>query len=580
MNLSGISDETRRQLFGKGKDARRLSMPNKNKAPVLSPPITTFQSLDENGIVEVPEISASTPVRCSLGEKDRPAGWQNLLERRLQKGPLSPITTLTVNKNGKAVAKNGEMSGALSTSEKATMAYRQKKLHYETSKSLTTPAKVKNDLKRQSSLAAAAAASPPGYIANPKEPLHSTGSSPSKTSNEGKRLSSLARAASPPNTKPLTHDIAASTMKLINKYASPKAEGTVPQRLTDYQSTTRAENLHKTQPEPKSDLYFEPSPMCRLRSKSPPTNPNSRTTRNQHSNPNNENLGSNNNSLVLKSAASAMLENRLQNVTSATALHNTKTLLGFLNQDFGNSKRSLLTTSNVLSTPQRDMESKKSVPMKTPAFDEANKSAYQRRDDRIKQHRRNVGSTLKSIGIDTEKKAPARKAVENVQPTSKPAPKKVPVSTANVSSNGSKRSHREEVYETVRRRRCLLLQARRGVLSPSVSSRSYQHYSFLEKERLKTLGKSVDDPQARKSRSTGSSSSFTEITTHGNSSVNSYEMMAQAVKRRKARLALAKQHQDLVIPSTLSNDSQGSSASEKRRKALALINRDKTKVLQ
>jgi hypothetical protein len=274
-----------------------------------------------------------------------------------------------------------------------------------------------------------------------------------------------------------------------------------------------------------------------------------------------------------------MLENRLQNVTSATALHNTKTLLGFMNQDFGNSKRSLLTTSNLLSTPQRDVESKTSVAVKMPASAVVNKSVYQRRDDRIKQHRRNVGSTLKSIGIVTEKKAPARKAVENVPPTSKTAPNKIPVSTASISSNGSKRSHREEVYETVRRRRCLLLQARRGVVSPSFGSRSYQHYSFLEKKRLQTLGKSVDDLQAT-NRNTRSSSSFTELTIHGNSSVNSYEMMAQAVKRRKARLALAKQHQDLVIPSTLSNDSQGSSASEKRRKALALINRDKMKVLQ
>jgi hypothetical protein len=193
----------------------------------------------------------------------------------------------------------------------------------------------------------------------------------------------------------------------------------------------------------------------------------------------------------------------------------------------------------------------------------------------------NVGSTLKSIGIDTEKKAPARKAAEPVQPASKTTLKKKPVSTAEVSSfDRSRKSHREEVYETVRRRRCLLLQARRGVVSPSVRSRSYERYSFLEKKRLQKLGQSLDDPHGTIRRNGGSSSSSSVLTTQSNASGNSYEMMAQAVKRRKARLALAKQHQEVDIAPTLSHDSQSSSTSEKRRKALALINRDKMRLSQ
>ncbi|KAL3776787.1 hypothetical protein HJC23_011916 [Cyclotella cryptica] len=573
MNLSGISDETRRQLFGKGKDARRISMPN--KPPALAPPITTFQSLDENGFVEVPEISASTPVRCSLGEKDRPAGWQNLLERRLQKGPLSPITTLTVNKSGKTIAKNGEARGALSTAEKATMAYRQKKAHNETSKSLSTPAKIRNDLKRQSSLAAAAAASSPGCKTNMNEPSHTTCCLPSKTNSGGKQMSSLARVASPPNTKPLTHDIAASTLKLISKYATPKVEGTNAHRVTGPQSTTKSENSYETQQEPKSDLYFDPSPMSRLRSKSPPTKPNAAQTMKRPAS-NNENQGSSNNASVLKSAASAMLENRLQNVTSVAALQNTKTLIGFMNQDFGNSNRGLLATGNLRAMPERSAESKTTVAVKNPAPSMVKRSVYQRREDRIKRHKRNVGSTLKSIGIVTEKKVPARKAEDKVQPEPKTSPKKTFGSTSQVSPDGNKRSHREEVYEAVSRRRCLLLQERRGVVSPSVNSRSYERYSFLEKKRLQMLGQRFDDSRVATNQNAGSSSNSTVVTIQS----NSYDMMAQAVKRRKARLALAKQQQEFDIAPTLSNDSQSSSASEKRRKAIALISRDKMRLLQ
>lgn len=654
MNISGISDETRRQLFGKGKQAKKMK-------PSLAPVATTFQSLNGKDI-EIPDISASTPVRCSVGEKDRPAGWQNLLERRLQKGPLSPITSSAVNKDRKTVTASGALgttSSALLLAEKANAAYRQKK-----SSSKTT---IQEELKRQSTLAAGATigASLDWHISqtksksskkappSPSKPVPSSKSKsaqrptlPSKvappsqrntTKSNTNQLSSLPRAAEPQKVTTPKQDLSPSTMRLIEKYATPskEKEGTqqIPnpsfepiqqeekkQSRTNVSKPTEQESKRNNflqaqdaaQHQQSSDLFHERSPMCRLRSNSPARSVMRYQDIDSISSKDNQGIevvyqissdeSKKRDKLVMSSSISTLnpsLENKVQSTVSTTGMRSVKNVLGFA-KDFEktgqilltDTKASLVAASNSVTKPSPNYMEKKTcsltsnkvgtVAVKQSVFKSATlakKAAcqsppkQQRRTDTINHHKRLT--TLKSIGIDFEKtyliRKSAKKAPANVsicKSSSSP-----PIRTNSVSCRTSKR---EELYETVRRRRCLILQARRGVVAPTSKKPAYQRYCFLERQRLKQLGKYTEVPQLKKNPSTESSA--TVATMRSCCSNNNHEMMAQAVKRRKARMTLAASRQNLNLQLTSSTDSVGSRSCEKRAKALGKINRNKAMV--
>jgi hypothetical protein len=175
----------------------------------------------------------------------------------------------------------------------------------------------------------------------------------------------------------------------------------------------------------------------------------------------------------------------------------------------------------------------------------------------------------------------------------------------------------------MRTKRCLLVQARRGVAEHTVRKVSYQRYSFLERKRrgilksglIKTHNKENSSSNTVVSIDSTSSSYCEEMLAHAkelrkarlslvkqlgaplieNPSIesvsneevpsvqaaeNNYEMVSQVVKRRKSRLTLSKLNNDVSIGMTLSSESQTTTASTKRSRAMEKVRRNKLKALQ
>jgi hypothetical protein len=671
MNLN-LSDETRRQLFGKSKA-------NRSSKHLLSPPTTTFQSLNTDDVLETPAILASSPVRCSLGKKDRPAGWQNLLERRLQKGSLSSITMTAVNKKSVVVPNSSRVNikaNALTVAEKANAAHKKKK-------------NIKDEIKRQSALAAAAAAaaSSPEYIHTLNEQMKAS---------EMKRSSLVRNAPIQPSCSPRN--------AFIPKKSQPKQRVSLDAtsnismdeeqfEVTLYNRRASTGSSVKSNPmnQQKEDLYYEPSPMCRLRTtpvdsgksggivlrrfqdlsgekiinqvdvkvKSDKIN---NSGMNQDANDENggdacnqkkavetanENGAKSKKSgkKVFQSAAASIVDGILAKSAGnefseggsskllpmmqtsndkESVVPKAQSLLGFRNKDFGNTQRSLLSTKD----PRIEIEKsllKEKVQVENvniPTTKSIEVSPKQRRADRIQNHKCNVGSTLKSIGIELNKPIVPRMHKEMPLTTSTPNKKKATLRNFISSKRRTNRQHKR-LYKTMRTKRCLLVQARRGVAEPTVRKVSYQRYSFLERKRrgilksglIKTRNKENSSSNTVVSIDSTSSSYCEEMLAHAkelrkarlslvkqlgaplieNPSIesvsneevpsvqaaeNNYEMVSQVVKRRKSRLTLSKLNNDVSIGMTLSSESQTTTASTKRSRAMEKVRRNKLKALQ
>ena len=284
-----------------------------------------------------------------------------------------------------------------------------------------------------------------------------------------------------------------------------------------------------------------------------------------------------------------------------------RSLTGLKNRHFGKTERSLLT----LKDPR--MELQKSLSREAPKnmTNKTKKAApkYHRRADIIEHHRCNVGSTLKSIGIEPNKHVLSKK-VHPKMTSRTPTPKKKRRALSTIMTSPKKQinTHRRKVYEAIRTKRSLDVQIRRGVATPQVRKVSYQRYSFLERKRLGILKSGLIKSQDFDNCSSNtvvsidstSSSYCDEMLAHvrelrktrlslprklgvvpiieGNShsiNHNSYNLATQVVKRRKARVSLA----NAQIERTWSADSQMTSASDKRRKAMVKIRKNKMKAL-
>eukprot|EP00956_Cyclotella_meneghiniana_P014149 scaffold21051_cov58-Cyclotella_meneghiniana.AAC.6 len=584
-------------------------------------------ALDINTNVDLPPVSASSPIRCSPGGKDRPPGWRNLVDKRLQKGPLSPITSLTVNKSVQSGAKTNDKysSSSKCVADKANAAYKKKKKH------------VTDELKRQSSLSATAyaVASSPKYIADLNEQMKAI---------EMKRTSSL---TSLPQTapSPKQNELSAQS-RFVRAYEATESRSSLAANITIENAevkvaigprrTSTGSSGHKFFPTIQQQLsdestYHEPSPMCRLRNNNTESNNHhvvANTSLMRYQDLTDENViqkvhkdvhvisnlkvqdanvmrngklegpsvtrkakinhqssvfgdgmvqkdasvmssGEKHNSVCgvyvtstgdlnegideVKNtqrtkeeqspvlAASAMVSNRYKSVTQKSngdvnAFVPIQNLLAFKNRDFGKTGRSLLTETDprieikkCLSGIKTKIKKSRKVVLKTI-----------RRADKIQGHSSNVGSTLKSIGIDLEKPMVYSRATKKELP--KPpgsAKKKKNLSTIIGMSYEYHLpdSHRRQVYEYVRGERCILLQRRRGVAVPQVREVSYQRYSFLERKRRGILVsgllfESQDDMQ--------SCSENTVFSLDSISSSYCAEMLAQAKELRNARLTLGK----------------------------------------
>lgn len=708
MNLSGIISDDHR-FFGN----RRSQKP---------------PTLDINTNMDLPPISTSSPIRCSPGGKDRPPGWRNLVDKRLQKGPLSPITSLTVNKSvnsratGRSIspgrANNKHINSSKSVAEKASAAYKKKKKH------------VTDELQRQSSLSATAyaVASSPKYIADLNEQMKAI--EMKRTSS----LTSLPQTASSPNQNELS-----AQRKFAKAYEAPQSRSSLGANITiennevkvaiQPRRTSTDSSGHKFFPTIQQQLsdestYHEPSPMCRLRNNNTASNDhrivtNASLMRYQDLNNENNvakvhkdvnvvndfkvhkdvnvmnnvvnvhkdvsvmsnfkahqdvNVMSNgnmhsgasvmrngkmnhhasvlSNDMVQKDAsvisngnmdkgvwdvnmmsnedfnkgtdtqrtneeqspvmaASVLVCNRYKSITKnlnadAKALVPVQNLFALKNRDFGKTGRSLLTATD----PRIEIEKSRSGEStgKKRKIKKSRKVALKttRRADEIQGHNKNVGSTLKSIGIDLEKPVMYASASKKVLPrTPGYARKKKNLSTI-VGMPYEYRlpdSHRRQVYESVRAERCLLLQGRRGIAEPQVRKVLYQRYSFLERKRRGILVsgllfesqgdmQSCSDNTVFSLESVSSSYcaemlaqahelrnarlSLDKPTRKGSNAVCGYEMVDQIVKRRKARLS-NKLNGDDVIGRIVSSDSSEntSSASAKRRRAMDKIRRNK-----
>lgn len=692
MSLSSLSEDTRRrQLFGnKSKHSRRPT--------ALSPAITTFQSLDENttSLADAPPISASTPVRCSLGEKDRPAGWQKLLKGRLQKGPLTPGISNRMSASDAYGSASTQLSNASNQTiaQKANATYKKKK-------------NVKDELKRQSSLAAeaVAAASSPEYIANLTLQMKASEKQMKEAKEMNKRgsLTSFANASKVLVSQQFVDNIASpanqrsslGTMHRPNNITTIQEESHGIELINRRSSAGYKLSLLQQKPHLQSEVYHEASPLCRLRNKSsaPRETPSLKCYQyfSQNDAPipnqgviasacqgNDENCGDVRNTIqesdensddahnmkinisnqLMKSMPNADKGNKpiLQSAVASiggtdltrsaksneskksSTVHNssctksakTHNLLGFKNRDFGSKQHSLLS----LTDPRIEIEkymsresqfsSENCVRVRNKC-EEGSKTPHlteQRRADRILNHRSNVGSTLKSVGIDVNKPKIYSKVIKMPlnTTTSKPPKKKntlhTIISPKRITFTGA---HRRKIYETVRTKRCLAVQARRGITLPQVRKVSYQRYSFLGRQRRQMLGLesglirccgvetssnntviSMDScsssycdemlAQARELRKarlsllakSANNESFlgsTALTNQTASSGNSDEMVNLVVKRRKARLS-SKLENDIVIGRTVSTETEGTSASIKRRKAMDKIRRNKIKAIQ
>jgi uncharacterized protein YfkK (UPF0435 family) len=255
-------------------------------------------------------------------------------------------------------------------------------------------------------------------------------------------------------------------------------------------------------------------------------------------------------------------------------------LLQFRNRDFGNTKRSLLTMVDPRIEIEKSMREQPCL-TNTDLSAESSSSSVElkktndrRRADVIQNHKSNVGSTLKSIGIDITSRKVAKKSSPSITATApKPKKKKGSLRTI-ISSQRNIDLHRRDVYEAVRARRCFLLQTRRGIAMPTVRKVSYQRYSFLERQRLGILQTGLI-----KHDDVDNSSSNTVVSIYSTSSSYCDEMLAQAKELRKARQSLAKQ---LGTPlESISSESDSTvmtihslSSVVKRRKARLTSNMD------
>ena len=294
-----------------------------------------------------------------------------------------------------------------------------------------------------------------------------------------------------------------------------------------------------------------------------------------------------------------------------------QSLSGLKNRDFGKTKRSLL----MLKDPRIELQKSLSKQSQKSTAKKTKKTApkYHRRADMIQHHRSNVGSTLKSIGIEPKKHALSKKAQKKISPrATAPKKKRRALSTIMASPKKQINNHRRKVYEAIQAKRSLLVQARRGIATPRTREVTYQRYSFLERKRLGILESgliksqdfdncssntvvSVDSTSSsycdemlaqvrelRKARLSLSNKKLripiiegiseenanrkSTITAQSPTFNSSYELATQVVKRRNARVSLA-------IERTWSTESQLTSASDKRRKAMHKIRRNKMKAL-
>ncbi|KAL3796818.1 hypothetical protein ACHAWO_007046 [Cyclotella atomus] len=643
MNLSSPSEEARRQLFDKGQSVCHHKPPQ----------VTTYQTFNT---FEAPAISASSPVRCSLGEKDRPAGWQNLLEKRLQKGPLSPTAGFNNKKKStstpRAKVVNVSVKDNATVEQKANEAYRKKK-------------NVKDELKRQSALAAAAAAaaSSPEYIANLTLQMKATEKKVAAKKENMKRstsVESLEKVVKP--SIPTQHPAMPEPRPSQFQSAPIQQE---PQVITQKSK----EKVFFPDQQQAADLYYEPSPMCRLRNQAPSRCVTTLLKRYQDLSPkvtkdvmiqdakedeqklesievyhvaNNENDGDMQNttnkpkkvkvkknkifqppadsivgSILTKSNNAKLMVEACNNEDGSVS---SKTnLLQFRNRDFGNTKRSLLTMVDPRIEIEKSMreqpcltntdQSAESSSSSCCSSVELKKTNDRRRADVIQNHKSNVGSTLKSIGIDITSRKVAKKSSPSITATApKPKKKKGSLRTI-ISSQRNIDLHRRDVYEAVRARRCFLLQTRRGIAVPTVRKVSYQRYSFLERQRLGILQTGLI-----KHDDVDNSSSNTVVSIYSTSSSYCDEMLAQAKELRKARQSLAKQlgtplesissESDSTVMTihslsavvkrrkarltsnmdeierTGSGETEATTASAKRSKAMEKIRRNKVKALQ
>ena len=758
--------------------------PNK---PRILPPVTTYQGLDSEARMEAPPLSVSTPVRCSLGEKSRPEGFRNLLDKRLQKGPLTPVaatttTSTTVNQCMIAPPKSATAATAVSTNSKPTLTVQEK-----ANKAYKKKKNIKDELKRQSSLAAAAAAaaSSPIYIAQLTQQMKATDEkqrnnkekrqNTSQTTNAPTMMTTAAYATppmqrsilgaiplprhkvTPPNQAVVPHGRSDNYFAPIQHRRSAEEEekltiDTTGRKCNQIQHRQQQQQpqLYPPQqqtPSSKSDLYYEPSPMSRLRTKvrsKSPARPRATSSlnnylyrnahqengerkgnmhqkakddenggderngvvhqevnnvsdgdvRNQDMDNNNvdqevnngnvedesnrnggdssksvssgqttvengvemtysmtnqdmndENCGDENNKPAireklfiklekdekpLQAAATTLVESmlfksknhksllRLQTSDSNDSLvSKPQSLSGLKNRDFGKTKRSLL----MLKDPRIELQKSLSKQSQKSTAKKTKKTApkYHRRADMIQHHRSNVGSTLKSIGIEPKKHALSKKAQKKISPrATAPKKKRRALSTIMASPKKQINNHRRKVYEAIQAKRSLLVQARRGIATPRTREVTYQRYSFLERKRLGILESgliksqdfdncssntvvSVDSTSSsycdemlaqvrelRKARLSLSNKKLripiiegiseenanrkSTITAQSPTFNSSYELATQVVKRRNARVSLA-------IERTWSTESQLTSASDKRRKAMHKIRRNKMKAL-
>lgn len=540
---------------------------------------------------------------------------------------------------------------------------------------------VKDELKRQATLAAeaAAVASSPEYIANLTLQMKASEKRQTIRNKEKKMSGSLdtvtgaAKLVTPTEQRAKPCPMTTIGYSTLNVKESQEVE-----EVDRIASTGQAASPPQQKPRQKSDLYYEQSPMCRLRNistapRAPAQYQHLRQNRNQNVNDsvcqdiqkncgdisdtiesvvcqeaNDENCSHVHNISVknsekvngseksaeqsekpaLTTAAVDIVgniltrsinvpndNNKLLTVQTSNSMESAKAqnnLLGFINRDFGNTERSLLT----LSDPRTKIEQSLSRESQFAS----NSATMNRRADRIENHRSNVGSTLKSVGIALDLNRPiasvnTKKASSTSIITTKPKKKRPTLSTI-ISPKRDTNCHRREVYEMLRTKRCLQLQSRRGVAVPRVGKVSYQCYSFLERQRrgiLETgLIKSCDVVassgntvvsmdsasssycdemlahayELRKARLTFKKLSTpltrfasSESTTNASCTSGNSEMVAQVVKRRKARLS-TKLSTDLGIGRTMSSDTEATSASAKRRRAMEKIRRNKVKALQ